>query len=65
MINKDPRKVAEPCLGVVKERATVDGVVQLLTQPGAFFQAAPVRTMVMLTTWPRSGSTSRTMGGTG
>ena len=36
MINKDPRKVPEPYLGVVKERATVDGVVQLLTQPGPF-----------------------------
>ena len=31
---------------MVKERATVDDIVQLLTQPGAIFQAAPVRTMV-------------------
>jgi NitT/TauT family transport system substrate-binding protein len=46
MIKSDTRKVAETYLSVVKEKATVDEVVQLLTQPGAIFQAAPVRTMV-------------------
>jgi NitT/TauT family transport system substrate-binding protein len=46
MIEKDSRRVAEAYLGMVKEKATVDEVVQLLTQPGAIFQAAPVRTMV-------------------
>ena len=46
MIKKDPKGSAETYLTLVKEKATVDEVVQLLTQPGAIFQAAPVRTMV-------------------
>ena len=46
MIKKDPKASAEIYLTMVKEKATVDDVVQLLLQPGAIFQAAPVRTMV-------------------
>ena len=46
MIKKDPKAAAETYLSLVKERATVDEVVQLFTQPGAIYQAAPVRTMV-------------------
>jgi NitT/TauT family transport system substrate-binding protein len=46
MIKKDPKTAAESYLSAVKERATVDEVVALFTQPGAIYQAAPVRTMV-------------------
>lgn len=46
MIKKDPKTTAETYLSLVKERATVDEVVHLLKQPGAIFQAAPIRTMV-------------------
>jgi NitT/TauT family transport system substrate-binding protein len=31
---------------MVKERATAEEIVQLFKQPGAIYQAAPVRTMV-------------------
>ncbi|MGE0848749.1 MAG: hypothetical protein AB7O44_03875 [Hyphomicrobiaceae bacterium] len=46
MTKKAPKAAAETYLSLVKERATVDEVVQLFTQPGAIYQAAPVRTMV-------------------
>ncbi|MFM9939557.1 MAG: ABC transporter substrate-binding protein [Hyphomicrobiaceae bacterium] len=46
MIKNDPKTVAVTYLQLVKEKATAEDVVQLLTQPGAIFQAAPVRTMV-------------------
>jgi NitT/TauT family transport system substrate-binding protein len=46
IIKKDPKAAAETYLSMVKERATADEVVQLLKQPGAIFQAAPIRTMV-------------------
>jgi NitT/TauT family transport system substrate-binding protein len=46
MIKTNPKVVAETYLSLVKERATVEEVAQLLTQPGAIFQAEPVRTMV-------------------
>jgi NitT/TauT family transport system substrate-binding protein len=46
MIKNDPKSTAETYLQMVKEKATVEEVVQLLKQPGAIFQAAPVRTMV-------------------
>lgn len=46
IIKKDPKAAAETYLSMVKERATADEVVQLLTQPGAIFQAAPIRTSV-------------------
>ena len=46
MIKNDPKGSAATYLTLVKERATADEVEQLLTQPGAIFQAAPVRTMV-------------------
>ena len=46
MIKSNPKAAAETYLTLVKERATADEVAQLLTQPGAIFQAAPIRTMV-------------------
>jgi len=46
MIKNDPKGSAETYLAMVKERATAEEVEQLLRQPGAIFQAAPVRTMV-------------------
>jgi sulfonate transport system substrate-binding protein len=46
MIKSDPKGSAQSYLSMVKERATAAEVEQLLTQPGAIFQAAPVRTMV-------------------
>lgn len=46
MIKADPKASAVTYLTMVKERATADEVAELLTQPGAIFQAAPVRTMV-------------------
>ena len=46
MIKTDPKGTAQTYLSMVKERATPEEVEQLLTQPGAIFQAAPVRTMV-------------------
>jgi NitT/TauT family transport system substrate-binding protein len=46
MIKGNTKAAAETYLSLVKERATVDEVVQLLTQPGAIYQAEPVRTMV-------------------
>jgi NitT/TauT family transport system substrate-binding protein len=46
IIKKTPKAAAETYLSVVKERATADEVAQLFTQPGAIYQAAPVRSMV-------------------
>ena len=46
MIKSNPRAAAETYLSMVKERATADELVHLLTQPGAIYQAEPVRTMV-------------------
>ena len=46
MINSDPKSAADVYLSMVKERATAEEVVQLFKQPGALFQAAPIRTMV-------------------
>ena len=46
MIKNDPKGSAQTYLAMVKERATAEEVEQLLQQPGAIFQAAPVRTMV-------------------
>jgi NitT/TauT family transport system substrate-binding protein len=46
MIKSDPKGSALTYLAMVKERATPEEVEQLLSQPGAIFQAAPVRTMV-------------------
>jgi NitT/TauT family transport system substrate-binding protein len=46
MIKNDPKGAATTYLSMVKERATVDEVAALMTQPGALFQAAPVRSMV-------------------
>jgi NitT/TauT family transport system substrate-binding protein len=46
MIKSNPKAAAETYLSLVKERATVEEVAQLLTQPGAIYQPAPIRTMV-------------------
>jgi len=46
MIKSNPKAAAETYLSLVKERASVDEVVQLFTQPGAIYQAEPIRTMV-------------------
>jgi NitT/TauT family transport system substrate-binding protein len=46
MIKKDPKAAAETYLSMVKDRATADEVAALMIQPGAIFQAAPIRTMV-------------------
>jgi NitT/TauT family transport system substrate-binding protein len=46
LIKNDPKAAAEAYLSLVKERATVDEVVAIFTQPGAIYQAEPVRTMV-------------------
>jgi NitT/TauT family transport system substrate-binding protein len=46
MIKKDTKAAAETYLSAVKERATVEEVMALFTQPGAIYQAEPVRTMV-------------------
>ena len=46
MIKKDPKASADVYLSMVKERATAEEIVQLLTQPGAIYQATPIRTMV-------------------
>ena len=46
IIKSNPKAAAETYLTLVKERATADEVAQLLTQQGAIFQAAPIRTMV-------------------
>ncbi len=46
MIKSDPKSAADAYLSMVKERATAEEVVQLFKQPGAIFQAAPIRTMV-------------------
>ena len=40
MIKSNPKAAAETYLSLVKERATVEEVVQLFTQPGAIYQAA-------------------------
>jgi NitT/TauT family transport system substrate-binding protein len=55
IIKKDPKAAADTYLSMVKERATADEVVQLLTQPGANFQAAPVRTMVYANYMAKAG----------
>lgn len=46
MIKSNPKAAAETYLSLVKERATVEEVVKVFTQPGAIYQAEPVRTMV-------------------
>jgi NitT/TauT family transport system substrate-binding protein len=46
MIKNNPKAAAETYLSLVKERASAEEVVQIFTQPGAIYQAAPVRTMV-------------------
>ena len=46
MIKKDPKAAAATYLTLVKERATAEEVERLLTQPGAIYQAEPIRTMV-------------------
>jgi len=55
MIRSNPKGAAETYLAVSKEKLTVDEMAQLLTQPGAIFQAAPVRTMVYATYMHKAG----------
>ena len=55
MIKSNPKATAETYLSMVKERASVDEIVQLLTQPGAIYQAAPVRTMVYASYMAKAG----------
>lgn len=46
MLKANPRTTAELYLAVTKEKATVDEIVALMTQPGAIYQSSPIRTMV-------------------
>jgi len=46
MIRKDPEGAADSYLSMVKERASADEIVQLVTQRGAIYQAEPVHTVV-------------------
>ena len=46
IIKSNPKAAAETYLTLVKERATAEEVERLLTQPGAIYQATPIRTMV-------------------
>jgi sulfonate transport system substrate-binding protein len=55
MIKSNPKAAAETYLGMVKERATADEIVQLFTQPGAIYQAAPIRTMVYADAMAKAG----------
>jgi NitT/TauT family transport system substrate-binding protein len=55
LIRSDPKAVAELYLTATKEKLTVDEMAQLLTQPNAIFQAAPVRTMVYATYMYKAG----------
>jgi NitT/TauT family transport system substrate-binding protein len=55
MIRSNPKGAAETYLSISKEKLTVDEMAQLLTQPGAIFQAAPVRTMVYATYMHKAG----------
>jgi NitT/TauT family transport system substrate-binding protein len=56
-IRSNPKGAAEIYLAAAKEKLTVDEMAQLLTQPGAIFQAAPVRTMVYATYMYKAGFT--------
>ena len=56
MIRSNPKGCRRDLSGSVsKEKLTVDEMAQLLTQPGAIFQAAPVRTMVYATYMYKAG----------
>jgi NitT/TauT family transport system substrate-binding protein len=57
MIRSNPKGAAEIYLSAAKEKLTVDEMAQLLMQPGAIFQAAPVRTMVYATYMYKAGFT--------
>lgn len=46
LLKKEPKATAELYLTVTREKATVDEIVALMTQPGAIYQTSPVRTMV-------------------
>ena len=49
LMKKDYRAAAETYIAVTKEKIKADELVPLFTQPGAVYQAAPVRTMVYAT----------------
>jgi NitT/TauT family transport system substrate-binding protein len=55
MIKSNPKAAAETYLSLVKERATVEEVVKIFTQPGAIYQAEPVGTMVYADYMAKSG----------
>jgi len=55
MIRNEPKKAAQIYLSTTKEKLTDDEMTQLLTQPGAIFQAAPVNTMVYATYMYKAG----------
>jgi NitT/TauT family transport system substrate-binding protein len=46
MVRNNPKEAAETYLAVTKEKLTPDDLVKIFTQPGAIYQANPVRTMV-------------------
>ncbi len=54
-LKKNPKAAAELYLSVTKEKVTVDELAGLFTQPGAIYQAAPVRTMVYATYMHKAG----------
>ncbi len=54
-VKKNPKAAAELYLSVTKEKVTVAELAGLFTQPGAIYQAAPVRTMVYATYMHKAG----------
>ena len=55
LMKNDYRAAAETYLAVTKEKITAGELVPLFTQPGAVYQAAPVRTMVYATFMWKAG----------
>ncbi len=55
MIHSNPKGAAEIYLAATKEKLTIDEMAQLFTQPGAIYQAAPVRSMVYATYMYKAG----------
>lgn len=46
IIAKEPKAAAESYLKITKDKLSVDELTAIITQKGAIFQAAPVRTMI-------------------
>ena len=59
LMKKDTKAAAQTYLAVTKEKITADELVALLTQPGAIYQAAPVRTMIYATYMWKAGFVKR------